>query len=99
MVGVCPPKDILGVDVQQSSGARGEGARNSPGGVELLVVRLLKTACLLGRGRVGSAGAWSVVCPPEKLMQLGSSGSLPRRVLDRHVPMYLSVWLLLFGTR
>lgn len=59
--------------------------------------------CRVAGGEVAEdcllAGAWtrgvgrSLVCrlPPEKLMQLGSSGSLPRHVLGRHVPMYLSV--------
>lgn len=69
MVGVCPPKDMLGVDMQQSPGARGrEVCKEEPRGVESLVCEVAQD-CLLS-GALDAWGRLELVCrlPPEKLM-------------------------------
>lgn len=52
--------------------SRREGCKEWPRGVESLVVRLLKTACLLGRGRVGSIGA----CLSSAARKIDAAGQL-----------------------
>lgn len=52
--------------------SRRKGCKEWPRGVESLVVRLLKTACSLGRGRVGSIGA----CLSSAARKIDAAGQL-----------------------